>query len=197
MRAQAHTLEGIVAAMLILTSIVIALQVTAVTPLTASTASQHIETQERASASGVLSSARSSDAIRPMLLYWNRTGARFHGSGENGYYATTDDIPVKMAFPELLNRSFGQNGYAFNVVARYVTPDSNIRERRIIYMGRPSDSAAASSVTVTLYDRDRVLDAGRHTTDANLSSSPFFADDIAPGSHVYTVVDVEVVVWRM
>lgn len=194
MRAQAHTLEGVVAAMLILTSVVIALQVTAVTPLTASTASQHIEMQERASASGVLAAARANGSVRPTLLYWNNTSARFHGSGSNGYY-TTSGPPT--AFGKLLNQTFTEDGYAFNVNARYVTRDGNIRERQIVHMGQPSDSATAASVTVTLYDRDVLLDADRESTLKELSSTAFFANDALPDSHVYAVVDVEVVVWRM
>lgn len=194
MRAQAHTLEGIVAAMLVLSSVVIALQVTAVTPLTASTASQHIEMQEAASASGVLASARAEGIIRPTLLYWNATSARFHGSGENGYY-TTGGPPTE--FGDFLESTFGEDGYAFNVVAQYVTTDGSIRERRIVYMGHPSDSAAAASATVTLYDADRLLDASHNRTDEQLASTPFFVDDVGPDSNVYAVVNVEVVVWRM
>lgn len=197
MRAQAHTLEGIVAAMLVLSSVVIALQVTAVTPLTASTASQHIEMQERASASGVLSAARSDELVRPALLYWNSSTARFHGSGESGYYTGVPDGDRRPALFGLLNQTFAEQGYAFNIVARYVTSEGNIRERRVLYMGRPSDSAAASSTVVTLYDSDRLLDAEQRETEQELASTPFFTDDVGPDSNVYAVVEVEVVVWRM
>lgn len=194
MRAQAHTLEGIVAAMIILSSVVIALQVTAVTPLTASTANQHIENQEGASAAGVLASARDAGLIRPTLLYWNATAAGFHGAGETGYY--TDGGPPT-AFGELLNDTFGNAGYAFNVEANYVTPAGNHRERRLVYMGRPSDSAAAAAYTVTLYDGDRLLDDSGSQTTQRLDSTPYFADDLGAESTVYAVIDVEVVVWRM
>lgn len=194
MRAQAHTLEGIVAAMLVITSVIVALQVTAVTPLTASTASQHIEMQEGATASGVLASARSERIIRPTLLYWNDSGARFHGSGESGYY-TEGGPPTE--FGAFLDDTFGEDGYAFNVVARYTTRDGSIRDRRVVHMGQPSDSAAAASYTVTLYDGDRLLDASGEKTNRTLSSTPYFADDVGQGDNVYAVVDVEVVVWRM
>lgn len=194
MRAQAHTLEGIVAAMLVISSVVIALQVTAVTPLTASTASQHIEMQEGAAASGVLASARAEGIIRPTLLYWNDTGARFHGSGKSGYY-TQGGPPTE--FGEFLNNTFGEDGYAFNVVARYTTHDGTIRERRVVHMGQASDSAAAASYTVTLYESDRMLDASGSKTNRTLASTPYFANDIGHGDHVYAVIDVEVVVWRM
>lgn len=194
MRGQAHTLEGIVGAMLILSSVVIALQVTAVTPLTASTASQHIEMQEGASAAGILSAARSDNLIRPTLLHWNESGAKFHGAGRDGYY-TQGGPPT--AFGALLNETFSEEGYAFNVVARYVTAEGSIREREVVDMGHPSDSAASASYSVTLYDSDRIRDASGTKTTKTLAETPFFADDAASNSQVYAVVDVEVVVWRM
>lgn len=193
MRAQAHTLEGIVAAMLILTSVIIALQVTAVTPLTASTASQHIETQEQASTAGMLSAARSDGLIRPTVLFWNETIAGYHNAGDSGYYATGP--PTE--FGSLLNETFNEAGYAFNVVARYTTSTGNLRERKIVYMGNPSDSASAASVTITLYDDDRLLDSSGAKTRKGLRSTPFFVDDVSPDSQVYAVIDVEVIVWRM
>lgn len=194
MRAQAHTLEGVVAAMLVISSVILALQVTAVTPLTASTASQHIEMQEKASAGGLLGAARDDGLVRETLLYWNESGARFHGTGANGYY-TTGGPPT--AFGEMLNETFGADGYAFNLNARFVSANGNIQERRVVYMGRPSDSAAAASGTVTLYDADELRDVDQTRTGRALEDASFFAENQDPDSHVFAVVDVEVVVWRM
>lgn len=194
MRGQAHTLEGVVAAMLVISSVIIALQVTAVTPLTASTASQHIEMQERASAAGTLGAARSDGLLRPTLLYWNDSSARFHDSGVEGYYSSGGP-PTE--FGEMLDETFGEDGYAFNVNARFATAEGDIQNRPLVYMGQPSDSAASASVTVTLYDSDVILDAAHEKTGDELASSPFFAGNIDEDSHVYAVVDVEVTVWRM
>lgn len=194
MRAQAHTLEGIVAAFLVISSVIIALQVTAVTPLTASTASQHIEMQERASTAGVLSSARAERLIRPTLLYWNATAAKFHGAGPNGYY-TEGGPPTE--FGRLLNTTYAEDGFAFNVAVRFVTVDGNIRSSRLVYMGRPSDNAAAASTTLTLYDDDRLRTAAHAESGQPLNGTAYLTDDLDVDSHLYGIVDVEVIVWRM
>ena len=94
-RGQAHVLEGIVAAMLILTSVIFALQVTAVTPLTASTANQHLQTQGSGTAAGLLAAADQRGTLRDTILYWNETGGRFHDSGDSAQYA--DVIPTEFA----------------------------------------------------------------------------------------------------
>ncbi|MFC7173351.1 hypothetical protein ACFQL0_08225 [Haloplanus litoreus] len=87
-RAQAHTLEAITAGMIVLASVVFALQVTAVTPLSASTASQHIENQQEASAAGVLDAARESGALHAAVRHWDETNGSLHGAGGGAY--TTD-----------------------------------------------------------------------------------------------------------
>ena len=70
-RGQIYTLEAVIAAVLLVSSLVFALQVTAVTPLSASTSNQHIENQQRASASGVLTAAEEAGILQDAVLFWN------------------------------------------------------------------------------------------------------------------------------
>ncbi|MFB6113981.1 MAG: hypothetical protein ABEJ58_07760 [Halodesulfurarchaeum sp.] len=194
-RGQAHTLEGIAAAILVLGSVVFALQVTAVTPLTASTASQHIENQQRAVASGVLSIAKETGALDSSVRYWNETGVTFHGTPAEGYYLHGGP-PNR--FGSMLNDSFGEAGIAFNVDVTYLTPSGAQRNRRMVYQGTPSDHAVVVGRTVVLYDDDVLLDASGNETDTTLGeTNGYFAPDMAPSSHVYNVLRVEVTVWQM
>lgn len=86
MRAQVHTLESIVAGLLLMASVVFALQMTAVTPLSASTSSQHIENQQQASAEGVLAAAAESGALRRAVLYWDEQEGTFNGTTDGTAY---------------------------------------------------------------------------------------------------------------
>jgi F0F1-type ATP synthase membrane subunit b/b' len=70
-RGQAFTLEAVVSAVLLLTAIAFALQVTIVTPLSASTSSQHIENQQAAVSDGLLAAEAENGTIKETLLYWN------------------------------------------------------------------------------------------------------------------------------
>jgi hypothetical protein len=194
MRGQAHTLEGVAAALVVVLAVTFTLQATAVTPLTASTASQHIETQHERAASGLLDTAHESGSISTTLRYWNDSGAEFQGvRSDNGYYVS--DTP-NTTFGGALADTFGDRAIVYNVNTYYVDQNRNgedeRRLRRLVYNGDPSADAVAVSRFVTLYDDQRMTGSGGTVTLAN---SSYFTPN-APGP-VYAVVEVEVVVWRM
>ncbi len=193
-RGQAHTLEGIAAAILVLASVIFALQVTAVTPLTASTASQHIENQQQGAANGLLAMADEQHILRETVLYWNASGAKFHGSGNETYY-TSGGPPTE--FGHHLNETFSENGIAFNVYLKYLTEDGQQRERTLVDLGRPSDHSVVVHRSVPIYDDDHIRDADGSLNSTTVEETTFFAPDVDPDSHLYNVIQVEVVIWRM
>ncbi|MFC3479013.1 DUF7288 family protein [Halobacterium litoreum] len=189
MRAQAHTLEGVSAALVVILAVAFTLQATAVTPLTASTASQHIETQHERAASGLLATAREDGSLSATLRHWNASNATFRDAGQRGYYVGG---PPDTAFGDALAAAFGDRTIAYNVNAYYITADGERRQRRVVFQGEPSADAVAATRTVTLYDRQRVTGVPDGPT---LENATYFGPD-APGP-VYAVVDVEVVLWRI
>jgi hypothetical protein len=197
-RGQAHTLEAIVAGVLILSSLVFALQVTAVTPLSASTASQHIENQQDASAKGVLATAADRGALKRAILFWNDTEnvSRFHEPDLNQYYTNR---PPPNQFGEILEETYKSRGLAYNVYLIHEDPDTGALSRqRLMYRGQASDHAVTASWTVTVYDSDVLYDAKELPTKTTVSSAEeFYMEDASPDSVVFNVVRVEVVVWRM
>jgi len=197
MRAQAHTLEAVAASIVILASVVFALQVTAVTPLSASTASQHIENQQQASAAGVLDAARENGALDAAVRYWDETNGTFHGTAGAGY--TTDPEVNRTALGRMLLDTFEARGVAFNVYFAYPTDTGTLVRERFIYRGEPSDNAATATTTVALYDDDPLYDANETTTNVTVNGSSTYDALIPPESStgLYNAVRVEVVVWRM
>jgi hypothetical protein len=192
-RGQAHTLEGVVAGLLLLASIIFALQMTAVTPLSASTSSQHIENQQRSVASGVLATAAERDGLAEMVLYWNESRGKFHNTSDNGYY-TAD--PPNTTLGAMLNRSFDREGISYNVYVHFQSPSGKTIQNRVVYRGVPSDNAVSASRAVTLDDDDRLYDYDLRRTNVTVNeSSSFYAQDVGPGT--YNVVRVEVVAWRI
>nr|WP_321170906.1 hypothetical protein [Halobaculum sp. DT55] len=197
-RAQAHTLEGFAAALILLSGVLFALQATAVTPLTASTSNQHIENQQGAVAEGVLAAAEANGTLAPAILHWNSSGDRFIDSGEGGVYENANSAFSATAFGETLNRTFGDERVAYNVELRYRTVSGGQGRTRVVYMGSPSDNAVAASRTATLYDDDRV-DGGSRTLET-VASDPdreFYAGDADPDGPLYGVMEVRIVVWRI
>jgi hypothetical protein len=191
-RAQAHTLEAIAASVLLVTSLLFALQVTAVTPLTGSTSSQHIENQQEALAEGVLAVEAANESLKATLLYWNDTSQTWHGAPRGSY--PLGGPPT--ALGGVLNATFIEQGIAFNVNAYYVR-DGERRRVQIVYLGEPSDHASVATTLVTLYDDDELLDASGAPTGTTLAETDgFYATDVSE-TNVYNVVQLEVVAWRM
>ncbi|MGQ4554659.1 DUF7288 family protein [Halobellus sp. GM3] len=192
-RAQAHTLEAIAAAMILVSSLVFALQVTAVTPLTGSTSSQHIENQQAAVAEGVLASAAENGTLTPTLLYWNESAENWHGATRNGYVRAGPPT----AFGSALNETFLERGIAFDLTLYYVADDGDRTKREVVDLGEPSDHASAARRLVTLSDDDRLRYSNESASETTLSEASYVVEDADPRQRLYSVVEVELVVWRM
>jgi hypothetical protein len=197
-RGQAITLEAIVAGLILLSSVVFALQMTAVTPLSASTSSQHIENQLSASAEGLLAASVEDGSLERALLFYNETSSTFIGATYQDYYAGS---PPDNAFGDRLAWAFDRRGIAYNV---YVTYDvgSVGRERRMIYRGQPSDNAVSAQTTVVLTDdaplyHDPDTDGVAEPQSGTDLETDYFMSDQSPTTALYNVVNVEVVVWRI
>ena len=187
-RAQAHTLEAITASLILISSLVFALQVTAVTPLTGSTSSQHIENQQAAAAEGVLASAAERGTLKPTLLYWNESADNWQGASNDGYA----DGPPETAFGDTLESMFLDRGIVFDLTIYYVDDDEPI-----VDLGEPSDHASTARRTVTLADDDPLRELDGSASDTTLSNASYLVPDADPDQALYSVVEVELVVWRM
>jgi hypothetical protein len=196
-RAQAHTLEAVTAGMILLASVVFALQVTAVTPLSASTSSQHIENQQQSSAVGVLDTARETGALKAAVVHWDDTNGTLHGVSAGAY--TTDAEINETRLGRMLLDTFQSRGVAFNVYVTYTGDTGTVDRTRFIYRGEPSDNAATATTSLALYDDDPLYDANGTATNTTVAGSSSYANFVPPGSDtgLYNVVVVEVVVWRM
>jgi hypothetical protein len=193
-RGQVHTLEAFTAALLVVSGVLFAMQATAVTPLTASTSNQHIETQHRTAAADVLATAAENGTLRPAVTFWNPDEQEFVDAGDRGFYANGGP---PNGFGASLNDTFGSfstsdRRIAYNVVVRYRTADNDTRKQTMVYMGSPSDNAATATRTVTLAD-----DTPLSGASGNVSSANFYAPDAAPDASLYNVMEVQIIVWQM
>ncbi|MBX0325360.1 hypothetical protein EGH21_20240 [Halomicroarcula sp. F13] len=192
-RGQAYTLEAFVAALLLLGAVVFALQSTAVTPQTASTASESQQQQLERVGSGVLDAAVEDGSLRRTVLYWNDATGTFHGLEPYESAYANGTLPTD--FGDRLDRSVGADGVAYNVDVQYRDASGATETRAVVDSGTPSDDAVSVAAFLTLYDDDVRYTAAETPTEQTLANASLYIPDSAPNSGVYNVVRVEVVLW--
>lgn len=192
-RSQSYVLEAIAASVVVLTAVVFAIQATAVTPLSVSTANQHIENQERSTADSMLEQATVNGSLRTAVLYWNPDNRTFANASAEGYLGRHPGN----RFGELLDRTFGEANVATNVEVVSIGAAGPSR-KPMIYQGVPSESAVSASHTLVLMDSDNLTAPGysNHTLNATNATGNFYTSDTVPAGPVYAVVEVRIVVWR-
>jgi hypothetical protein len=196
-RGQAHTVEAFIAAMLLITGLLFAMQATAVTPLSASTSNQHIENQQRALTGDLLSTAAEDGSLAEAVLYWNTSSGAFEGSQSVGYYT---DSGSQNEFLASLNQTLADRRIAYNVRVRYhnTTGTPSVKTRKMVEMGRPSDNAVTASRTVTLYDETNLTASDtRSLADVAAGGGASFYAPNADSGLVYNRVEVRITTWRM
>jgi len=198
-RAQAHTVEAFIAALLLVSGLLFAMQATAVTPLSASTSNQHIENQQRALTGDLLSTAAEDGSLQEAVLYWNTSRGAFQDSPEQGYYT---DSGSQTAFLSALNETLAERRIAYNVRLRVhnTTGTPSRRTVSMVEMGRPSDNAVTASRTITLSDSATLTGSNPQSlsTVADDADALFYAPDADPDSELlYNRVEVRVTTWRM
>jgi len=192
-RGQAYTLEALVASLLLLGAVVFALQATAVTPQSDSTASGHSRAQLERAGEGVVEAAAANGSLRRTALYWNTSTGTFHGLAPYESAYANRDLPT--AFGRRLARSVGPDAVAYNVAVVYRTAGGAVKTETIVDSGTPSDGAVAVRETVTVYDDDRLTAQDGDPGNRTVAATAFYLPDAAPNSGVYNVVTVEVVLW--
>ncbi|MFB6198742.1 MAG: hypothetical protein ABEI52_10825, partial [Halobacteriaceae archaeon] len=183
-RGQAHALEAFIAALLLVTGLIFAIQSTAVTPLSASTSNQRIETTQRMLAFDVLAIASANGELHEAVLSWNTSSEQFRNAGSDGTFVRGGP---PNGFGKRLNQTFGGAGSAFNVYVRYQKPNGEYGSRQLVYMGSPSNHAISATRMVVIFDSD-TLPNGKTVTEAAANDS-IYMQDIAPNSEVFNVVE--------
>jgi len=197
-RGQAHTVEAFIAALLLISGLLFAMQATAVTPLSASTSNQHIENQQRAVAHDLLATAAEDGSLEEAVLYWNATEGTFQNStGPRGEYTSAN---AENEFLASLDDALRERRIAYRVRVRYhnTTGDEpDVEIQRMVEMGQPSDNAVTASRTVTLSNESQLTgDDDRTLADVAEDEGSFYADPTGDGQ-LYNRLEVRITTWRM
>ncbi len=195
-RGQIHSLEAVIAALLIVGGLLFASQATAVTPLSASTSNQHIENQQQTMANDLLAITAANGTLQEALLYWNVSESAFiDANAELGHYSGSP--PPGHPLHDAFSQTFEGGLYAYNIELRTVDERGGFDSTQLIHMGTPSDNAVTATTTVTLYNFD-TIDGDGPRLDEMDGESEFWTDPHSnETASVYTTVEVRMTIWRM
>ncbi|SMH41231.1 hypothetical protein SAMN06264941_1615 [Methanohalophilus portucalensis FDF-1] len=189
---QLHTLEAIMAAIVMIGVLIFAVQATTITPLTSSTANAHIESQLYTLGQDMVMALDHSQYDQDSQLkkeiigwsgdeyVWNATHYKSRANGSD-----TISGPVN----ELLQQTLVAKGIGHNMEFTFRLDSENTLTSPYIYNGDPSDNAVIVSRKVVLSNND----IANTSSFENRTSIP----DMDNTTDFYNIVDVKLTMWRM
>jgi len=204
-RGQAFTLEGLVSALVLLGALLFAVQSVVVMPGSGGDLDSSTRADLRQQATDILlTTARAEDNdLSTLVRNWSQARQTFSGAVNRniGYGPRTPPG----AFGVMLNQTFDQRGYLYNVHIAFRPRNLSEGTRRVpmVNRGSPSEQAVTASYTVTLYDNQTLtarnasqnVELWQYDTNATNNVDGFYPIPNAVDGPVYNVVEVRVVVW--
>ena len=199
-KAQLHTLEGVAAATIMLTVIIYAIDATSMTPLTSSTANEHVETELAILGQDILNTldyaepGDSSKLKKDFAKIDNWITKEYVWDGAK-YVETVDSMNLlrNSSLADVLNVTVASRGIAHNVEITYLRTVDNVTSpysTRFIYNGDPSNNAVILSRKIVLHNTDCAGDDGCEDDEER----PI--NDIDPSTDLYNIIDVKLILWR-
>lgn len=193
-RGQIYTIEGTVAAILLLVAVFFALQATAATPT--SGAGEEVTAKQAVAEDALVAIDNAeNESLSYLVRYWvpkiETEDGRTIGPGfEAGVYENTSVKPILGS--TFTNRSFEYNLY----VDYYNETTEKIETEPIRVAGQPDDSAVTATRSVALFDDDELTGPANETGyTVSDEEADFYVDDAETDSIVFGVVEVRLVVW--
>lgn len=188
-RGQMQTIEGIMAAFIVISTLAVIVQTTSVTPLSSSFTNQHIKLELQNMGNDILSTLDQKPRISsdPMstselkygvvawvlfdnytMFTWNRTA-----------FVSNNDPNVTMTDTYLIRAlefALIKNGTAFNLELRYPDKSGLVRTIKMIWNGDPSENSVTVSRHIVLSDNDtagidRIIPKMSTLSDSNFHST--------------------------
>ena len=190
--AQMHTLEAIMAATIMVSIIVFAVQATSLTPLTSSTANAHIEAQLQTMGQDMLSAIDYAQydqrsELKNDILDWN--GDEYAWGGDSYESRSNASITLDSSMVDMLTYIAIPRGIAHNVQLSHMSDTGRFSSIFYIYNGDPSDNAVIVSRKVLLSNPD-IGNTSTFQTNTGII-------DIDDTTDLYNIIDVKLILWRM
>ncbi|MFC7214598.1 hypothetical protein ACFQO4_10985 [Saliphagus sp. GCM10025334] len=200
-RGQAYTLEGFIAAFILLIAVLFAVQSVVITPSSGGAVDRTAQAQQQQQVQDALIIAQRENDLSQTVRYVDLDSSdefeefHNHSSGVQGVYSTAAFENVS-TLGAILNQHLDA-GQSYNVELHYENESGEAASPiKLVNQGPPSSTAVTASYTVVLHD-DQNLTSPDHDdrTLDQIQGTEGYIPDIDDGSGLYNVVEVRVVVW--
>ena len=197
-RAQAFTLEGFIASIVLLVAVLFALQAVVITPTTGGLADRTTQAQLQQEAQDALSVASQEGDLSATVLNWNTTADEFEGVNEptapeqEELTYSPEGFADQSRIGKILEERFSDDGWSYNVELVYADEDGDEFESTyLMYQGSAPSDAFTASHTVTLYNDSEMAngDAVENDTTYPIPETDTTSD------WIYNFVEVRVILW--
>jgi hypothetical protein len=166
-RGQIQTIEGIVAAFIVIFALVVIIQTTSVTPLSSSFTNQHVKLELQNMGNDILSTLDqtprdANDAVSASELKLGVTTWALFDDYElfnwdgNNFVSTFDpnETMTNTTLTNVLKKALIVKGTVFNLELRYPDKNGFLYTTKMIWNGDPSENSVTVSRYIVLTDRD-------------------------------------------
>ena len=163
-RGQAFTLEGFIAAMVVVTAVLFALQSVVITPTTGGAVDRSAQAQSEQQLKDALTVAEHGDELSNLTRYWDNESQEWYnasGAGEGAY--DSPQFSNQSKFGEILDTYIVEergNSYNVEFIAHSDSGDWPKDENIVVMGGGTADGVISASYTVTLYDNQSMTQPG-------------------------------------
>jgi hypothetical protein len=197
-RGQIFTIEGVIAAFILIFALVVIVMSTSVTPLSSSFTNQHIKLELQNVGNDILSTLDMTPIVntgdpstlsllKQSILQWARTDSYGMYSWNNTAMISALDNKTMMTRSHLsdaLNFALINKGTAYNVEVRYPDTSLTLHTNKMIWNGDPSENSITVSRYVVLHDSDVYNDNS-------------VIPDISPSTDLHSTIEVRLTLWVM
>jgi len=185
-RAQAFTLEGFIASVVVLTAILFALQAIVLTPTSGGQIDEEVRSSLATQAKDVLTASAHNgtrDLSHHVRFFSNESNGTWVGNSDELDYGYENDQPLAPSESLLgtgLNKTFKQRGFTYNVELEHLseTEPDETETVNMVFRGVPTEEAVSVTYTVVLYDNETLtVPASKDADCANKQIEEVVAGD--------------------
>lgn len=197
--AQFYTLEGFIAASLMVTVLIFSVQATSITPLTSSAANEHVEVQLQFLGQDICHALDYENvtlsSFKSVMLSWEGFTYVWNGTYYVNRGNTSETMDNRLA--ATMGFTLAQMGIAHNVGLIFLKNDSDcvnnrtscLDTRTMISSGEPSNNAVIVSQKIILHDSD-IANISTFYTNTGIG-------DFDATTELYNIVDIRLTLWRV